>query len=580
MASGAEIVTDFLKNQGVEAVFTFPGGTIAPTLDALQRKKIELVCARHEQGAGYMALAASRILGKPQVVMVTSGPGVTNLATVIADAYFDSVPLIGITGQVGTGDLLSGRQVRQVGFQEVDTVGLMKPISKAMFRPLSLPELRKALDQAFALAQHGRPGPVVIDLPMNIQLASEESSNQGQQSYSCSLSDILYGEPFLCQQSIIQLAEWISSSQRPLLLLGQGIIIAQATKETRWFSEQMQIPAVSSILGLGAVASFSPYFLGFLGHTGNRAAGKAVQECDLLLVIGARLDVRQTGTLTEKFAPLAKIIRIDIDANELNYSRIKIDLKIHADLKQVLQSLKSELEGKKQNDRTDWLQKIVSWKKAHILQWESNQENRESNQINRLAIKPQQIIETASKLTAGKKVIVTSGVGAHQQWTARHFEFDYPQRIWLTSGGHGTMGFDLPAAAGAQWSCPQAQVWCFVGDGSFQLNLQELQTIIDYQLSVKIIVLDNSRLGLVSQFQLLNWKTDPTTGHKKNPDFAAIARAYGIPARTIANTQEVEEGLQWARDYTGPVLVHCLVAYHEDVCPMLLAGQTLDQMWP
>jgi acetolactate synthase-1/2/3 large subunit len=324
--TGAELIVSHFKAHGIGRVFTFPGGTIAPLLDALVREGIEIVCARHEQGAGYMALAVARLTRSPQVVMVTSGPGVTNLATVIADAYFDSTPLIAITGQVGTGDILSGRQVRQCGFQQVETISLMNCITKASFRPLTTSQLEATIPDVFKMVLDGRPGPVVVDLPMDVQ--------NGSSNGSCRKTlDVQETMPEPSEEQLIEIAEIISQAERPVILAGQGVIISGGTRKLRKLAEAYNIPVAMSLLGLGVVSGDSPLSLGFIGHTGNQYAALAVHRADVLLVVGARLDVRQTGTVPDQFAPDAKIIRIDLDKQELYHSRVKCHMNIYSDVK-------------------------------------------------------------------------------------------------------------------------------------------------------------------------------------------------------------------------------------------------------
>ncbi len=560
---GSELIAELFSRKGIRRVFTFPGGTIGPLFDSLVKRDIELFCSRHEQGAGYAALAAARLTNTPQVVMVTSGPGVTNLVSCIADAWFDSTPLIAITGQVGTGDLTSGRAVRQTGFQQIDTCALMKPIAKAVFLPMSPVELPAIMEKAFTLAAEGRPGPVVIDLPMDVQRGSLEWIFSGDFPKSPPLP-----EPAVENLGVV--AEWLAHASRPVILAGQGVILAKACAEVRQLAAWGQIPVAMSLLGLGIIPTNSPHALGFVGHTGNQYANRAVHEADLLLVVGARLDVRQTGTRTDRFVPDGKVIRIDIDAAELDFPRVKSHLDVYADAKLALRQLLAELTAKARPDLNGWHSTIRGWKRQFALNYSHDDG----------ALKPQMVIETVNRLTAGEDVIVVSGVGSHQQWTARHFDFDLPARAWLTSGGHGTMGYDLPTAIGAQLAFPERTVLCFVGDGSLQMNIQELQTAIQYHTPVKIFVLDNHRLAIVSQFQLLNWKSDPTTGNKINPDFVAIGRAYGFTCFRLDKSEDSEAVIAAALAEPGPVLVHCLIDPNEDVTPMLLAGQTMDAMWP
>ena len=560
---GSDIIAEAFIRHGLKRIFTFPGGTIAPTFDAIRRKNIEILCAHHEQGAGYAALAVARLTRRPQVVMVTSGPGVTNLATVVADAYFDSTPLVALTGQVGTADLTSGRQVRQCGFQQVDAMALMKPISKATFLPLSPSDLPGMIEEAFYVAAEGRPGPVVMDLPMDVQLADVDVSPDVKPRMG-----VPPNEP---EHSLInKAAELISIAAKPVIFAGQGVLLSNACRELRLLAESRGIPVVMSLLGLGAFPTNSALALGFPGHTGNQYANRAIHEADLLLVIGARLDVRQTGTCTDQFVPNGKIIRVDLDLSELKYSRVRSDLDIHADAQCALTQLRQALEGKSEPDLSSWLAQIEKWKAEYPLAYDTGNE----------LLKPQQVIQTVNRMTAGKRVVVITGVGSHQQWSARHFDFDFPDRAWLTSGGHGAMGYDLPTAIGAQLERPNDLVICFVGDGSLQINIQELQTAVINKTPVKIFVLDNRRLGLVSQFQLFNWDSDPTTGNKKSPDFTAIARAYGMQAYTIAKAEDLEPMILKTLAFDGPVLVHCLVDQKENVSPMLLPKKTMDKMWP
>lgn len=560
---GSDIIADTFIRHGLKRIYTFPGGTLAPTFDAVRRRNIDIFCARHEQGAGYAALAVARLTRNPQVVMVTSGPGVTNLATVVADAYFDSTPLIALTGQVGTGDINSGRLVRQCGFQQVDTVSLMKPIVKETFLPLCTADLPTMLEEAFTVAAEGRPGPVVVDLPMDVQRGTIDANPVAGLRESI---PPMNPNPRL----IAQAAGWLAKARRPVILAGQGVLLSNAYTELRRLAERRAIPVAMSLLGIGSFPSNASLALGFPGHTGNQYAGRAIREADVLLVVGARLDVRQTGTCTDQFVPKGRVIRIDLDASELSYSRVRSDLDIHSDAKLALAELSHALEGHSVSDLSQWRAQIEEWKAEFPLAYDSHG----------TLVKPQHVIETVSHLTRGKRVVAVSGVGSHQQWSARHFDFDFPDRAWLTSGGHGAMGYDLPTAIGAQLTRPSDLVICFVGDGSLQINIQELQTVVVYNTPVKIFVLDNRRLAMVSQFQMLNWNSDPTTGNKINPDFAAIARAYGIQAYRITKPKDVKSVVAKALADDGPVLVHCMVDPGEDVVPLLLPGQTMDKMWP
>jgi acetolactate synthase I/II/III large subunit len=561
---GAELIVDAFERAGLRRLFVFPGGTIAPILDVALARGFELVCARHEQGAGYAALAGARLGRRAEVVLVTSGPGVTNIVTPVADAYFDSVPLVVLTGQVGTGDMRAARPVRQRGFQEVDTLALMRPITKATLLATETAALPALLAEAFAIATEGRPGPVVVDLPMDVQRGRVDAAPPVPTRVACAPAA---PDP----ARLIEAAEWLARAERPVVLAGQGVLLAGAEGALRALAARGGgIPVAMSLLGLGAVPTASPTAVGLIGHTGTQYANRAVHEADLLLVAGARLDVRQTGTRTDRFVPNGRVVRIDADPAELAHARVESHLAIEGDARLALAGIDAALAGRALPDWRAWRATTAAWLTEFALPCRNGSG----------PLAPQYVVATANRMTAGTDAVVVSGVGSHQQWVARHFDFDHPRRAWLTSGGHGAMGFDLPAAIGAQLARPGTLVLCFVGDGSLQINIQELQTAVDLGTPVKIVVLDNHRLGIVSQFQRLNWAKDPTTGDKRNPDFAAVARAYGIPARTVVRASEVEPALAWALAEPGPALVHCHVDPAEDVVPMLLAGQTMDRMWP
>lgn len=558
---GADVIADAIAARGLRRVFVFPGGTIAPILDKLQTLGIELFVPRHEQGAGYAALAVARLLGQPQVVMVTSGPGVTNVVTPVADAYFDSTPLVVLTGQVGTGDMRLDLPVRQRGFQEIDTVALMTPITKARFLPMQAAELPQVIDDAFRLAAEGRPGPVLVDLPMNVQRTEMPPAAAVVERPS-------EAKPRVDPAAISQLAEWLAAAERPVIIAGQGVLIARATAELRSLADGAGIPVSQSLLGLGAFPTDSPLALGFHGHTGNQYAGLAIHNADLVIAVGSRLDVRQTGSLVREFVPNGRVVRIDLDPAELSHSRVRVDLAVNADAREALIALNAKLSSVELPDWSAWRARIDGWRSEHPLSFAADG-----------PLKPQDVVSTANRLTEGNALTIVSGVGSHQQWTARHFDFDAPERAWLTSGGHGAMGYDLPSAIGAALARPGVTTLCFVGDGSFQMNIQELATIVEHQLPIKVFVLDNHRLGIVSHFQNLNWGTDPTCGDKWNPDFAAVAAAYGIPSLSVTKAERVEAALREALATPGPFLVHFVVDPAEDVSPMLLANQTMDAMW-
>jgi acetolactate synthase-1/2/3 large subunit len=573
--TGADAVAESFLRHGIERIHVFPGGTIAPVFVASLERGIEIFTARHEQGAGYAALAAARLRDRPEVAMATSGPGVTNLVTPVADAYFDSTPLLVITGQVGTKDMRGERPIRQGGFQEVDTMALMRPITKLQLQPATPAEVAEAIELAFHASAEGRRGPVLLDLPMDVQRGAlpepaprgssvgHDAANTGRLRRPSSPSP---PDPVLLDAVALRLRQ----ARRPVILAGQGVLLARAQMELRALVDALGVPVSHSLLGLGALPSRHPLTLGYHGHTGNQYAGMALSKADLVLVLGSRLDVRQTGSLPERFAPDAEIVRVELDPGELTHSRVRSDVALLGDVRQVLAGLLERLDGHAPADLGAWHARIAAWREEFRLRWDEGG-----------ALKPQPIVLAANRLTAEEReVVCVTGVGSHQHWVARHFDLDFPRRPLLTSGGHGAMGYDLPTAVGAQLARPEARVLCFVGDGSLQINIQELASLVEHDLPVKLIVLDNRRLGIVSQFQLQNWDEDPTCGGKWNPDFAAVARAYGIPSWTIARHEEIEETLEQVLAVPGPALAHCLIDPSEDVVPMLLAGQSMDRMWP
>ena len=559
---GSHVIASCMAANGIKRIHIFPGGTIGPVLDIVHDWNIEIFTTRHEQAAGYAALGTAKLTGKPQVVMVTSGPGVTNVLTPVADAYFDSIPLVILTGQVATSDMKSNLPVRQRGFQEVDTVALFKPITKAQFLPKHSSELAEVMNDAFRIAKTGRPGPVVVDLPMDVQ---KESVDVLPDFQSYTKQNLLIPDVSVINKII----DLLCLAKKPLIICGNGVLISRSYEELREFINKTKINTSSSLLGLGGLPTNSEFSLGYHGHTGSRYANLAIHESDLLLVLGSRLDVRQTGSVTKEFAPNAKVIHIDLDLAELEHARVHTELQIHADIKKTLQIINDKLQNIKLPDWSKWNEQIKQWKSEYRLHYDSNK-----------VLKPQYIIETANKLTKGIPLVCVTGVGQHQQWTARHFDFDFPTRTLLTSGGHGAMGFDLPVSIGAQLNELDKLVLCFVGDGSLQINIQELATIANYNLPIKIIVLDNQRFGIVSQFQNITWGKDPSCGNLKNPDFSAIAKAYGIFTETVSTANEVESKLERIFSHNGPALLHCNVDPNEDVIPMLLGGQTMDKMWP
>ena len=565
---GAEMIAKTLKSVGVKRVFLFPGGTIAPLLDALVKEGIAYICTRNEQGAGYGAIGAAKVTGFPQVVMVTSGPGATNVLTPVADAYYDSVPLLVFTGQVGTKDINFEKKVRQTGFQETDTVNIFKPVTKKT-HILSLDEdIPKTICDSFMLTKKGRPGPVLIDLPMDVQRGEIKCKNPNKYLTTVSKDNSSSKD----MSSIFsKVSELISKSKRPLILAGNGIYISDSVNEFRSFVRKYNIPVVCSLPGVGTLPSDHPLCFSFIGHTGEYFANLAAYYSDLLIVLGARLDLRQTGSEIEDFKKNKTIVRVDIDENELEFGRIKGDININIDLKQFFTEFLLSNSEIPKNRYSEWIDKINSWKnKFHSSQF-----------YQKPSLCMYDVIKAVDELSKDKKVIVSSGVGGHQQMVARYFTFNYPRRRWLTSAGHGTMGFDVPTNIGAILNAEKNTLGIvFVGDGSFQMNIQELATIKEYDLPIKIFVLDDRKLGIVSQFQLLNWNSNPSTGNKKNPSFSKIGKAYGLEGYDIYEKKEIPTVLKEVFKDLSPAVVHCHIDSSEEVLPMLLAGQKMNEMYP
>jgi acetolactate synthase-1/2/3 large subunit len=561
---GSEIIAKTLKSLGVNKVFFYPGGTIAPVLDSLLKEGIEIVCTKNEQGAGYAAIGAAKVSGKTQVVMVTSGPGATNVLTPVADAYYDSVPLLVLTGQVGTKDINYQKKLRQTGFQETDTVNIFKPITKDT-RILNFGDaITEVIRSSYNLALSSRQGPVVIDLPMDVQRTEAKINFH-------SIKDIKKTRPAKQSAAYQKIINLIKKSQRPLILAGNGIYLSDSVSLLRKFVSKANIPVISSLPGVGTIPTNSPLYYKFLGHTGEFSANLAAFYSDLLIVLGARLDVRQTGTEITDFIQNKTIIRIDIDENELSESRVKSQVSLKEDLKIFLHTISEFINKSPKSSRKDWFSKLNKWKEDY----DSKKYYQEDDLFS------YDIVKAVDEITKDQKVVVSTGVGIHQHIAARYFTYDYPKRKFLTSAGHGAMGYDIPAAIGAVIEEKKKTLGIvFVGDGSFQMNIQELATISEMNLPIKIIILDNNRLGLVSQFQMANWGKDPGTGNKINPSFAKIAQGYGIKSYELSSKKDIKKILLKVFSDNLPAIVHCHIKNTEDIVPMLMAGQKLNEMWP
>lgn len=557
--SGADLTIHLLERQGVNIVAGIPGGTLLPLYEALGRStSIRHILARHEQAAGFIAQGQSRITGKASVCLATSGPGVTNVVTALADAKLDSIPLVCISGQVPTA--LIGTDA----FQEVATIDMARPLTKACFFVRNANELWHVIPEAFRIAESGRPGPVLIDVPKDVQLqlADSESACAGSLQESAALS-VTHARPH--GQSISMLdarrhfdraAQMIHAAQRPVLYVGGGIVKARAHAAIRKLAERAGLPVTSTLMALGCLPVGHALDIGMLGMHGARYTNLIIDECDLLIAIGARFDDRATGD-PRKFAPHARIIHIDIDPRE--FGKIKAaDVSICADAGLATQEL---LERVPPTQRTLWLSRVNQLKHGHPLLTPGIQH----------LCSPYGIVQAVGAI-APADVIVSTDVGQHQMWVAQRFPFKRPDR-WLTSGGLGTMGFGLPAAIGAALAAPDATTVCFTGDGSLLMNVQELATLAELDLNVKIVLLDNAALGLVRQQQELFYQQRFVASLYSRPSrFVAIAQAFGVPAFDLGEARDQQDALSRAFADRGPALIRVPIAASEQVLPMVAPG--------
>ncbi|WPU22946.1 acetolactate synthase 2 catalytic subunit [Cedecea neteri] len=542
--NGAQWVVHALRAQGVETVFGYPGGAIMPVYDALYDGGVEHLLCRHEQGAAMAAIGYARSTGKTGVCIATSGPGATNLLTGLADALLDSVPVVAITGQV------AAPLIGTDAFQEVDVLGLSLACTKHSFLVESLDELPRVLAEAFEIANAGRPGPVLVDIPKDIQLAIGEP-----EAWLSAVED----DADLPFAELHQAREMLAQAKKPMLYVGGGVGMAQAVPALREFISVTGMPSTVTLKGLGAVPADHPFYTGMLGMHGTKAANLAVQECDLLLAVGARFDDRVTGKLNT-FAPHAKVIHMDIDPAELSKLR-QAHVALQGPLNQLLPALQQPLHI------ASWQQHIAAMNEAH--QWRYDHPGQ--------AIYAPLLLKQLSERKSAEAV-VTTDVGQHQMWTAQHMTFTRPENF-ITSSGLGTMGFGLPAAVGAQVARPKDTVICVSGDGSFMMNVQELGTIKRKQLPVKILLLDNQRLGMVRQWQQLFFEERYSeTTLTDNPDFLTLASAFGIPGQHITRKDQVEAALDALLNSDGPYMLHVSIDEFENVWPLVPPGASNSQM--
>ncbi len=556
--SGANILVESLIRQGVEVVFGYPGGAVLPIYDALFGvERLRHILVRHEAGAAHAAEGYARSTGKPGVVLVTSGPGATNALTGIADAYMDSIPLVVITGQVPTALIGSD------AFQEADTIGLSRHCTKHNYLVKNPRELAAVIDEAFQIATTGRPGPVLIDIPKDVQIAMapwDDAPVQRRQRYD----PRTVGLP----EEISEAVEMIAAAKAPVFYTGGGIINSgpRATELLRKFQETIGAPVTSTLMGLGAFPADHPDWLGMLGMHGTYEANLAMNQADLIICLGARFDDRVTGRL-DAFAPNSKKIHVDIDRASINKT-VRVDLPIIGDCATVMEQILDAWGSRKANDLAAWKARVETWREKKSL----------SFPLSDKAIMPQLAIERLFELTKDKSPIISTEVGQHQMWAAQHFHFYGPNK-WLTSGGLGTMGYGLPAAIGAQVGNPDALVIDIAGDASIQMNIQEMGTATQYRLPVKIFILNNEWMGMVRQWQELTYESRYSQSYSDSlPDFVKLAAAYGWKGIRIESESELDAGIQAMIDYPGPVIVDCLVAKESNCFPMIPSGASHTEM--
>jgi acetolactate synthase I/II/III large subunit len=551
LMTGAEIFVRSLVAEGVEVVFGYPGGATIGIYDALvDLSDIKHVLVRHEQGATHAAEGYAKATGKPGVVLVTSGPGATNTVTGIADAFMDSIPIVVFTGQVALP--LIGNDA----FQEADIVGITRPITKHNYLVRDVTELARTVKEAFYIASTGRPGPVLVDLPKDV-MAHKSTFHYPESVEVRSYKPVLEGH----SKQIKKAVEVISAAKRPVLYVGGGVIQSNATAELRKLAETLQCPVTTTLHGLGAFPENSPLAMGMLGMHGTWYSNVAVQYCDVLIAVGARFDDRVTGKV-EAFAAEAQKIHIDIDPSAIS-KNVKVDVPIVGDVKRVLKQLNETVQ---RLDTKDWLATIQQWKREHPLRYRSGD-----------AIRAQYVIQKLGEITGGDAVVVTD-VGQHQMWTAQFFKWIHP-RTHITSGGLGTMGFSLPAAMGASFGRKDLPVISISGDGGFQMNSQEMATVVEHKLPMKIFVINNGFLGMVRQWQELFWRRRYSHVGLSNPNFVKLAEAYGCPAFRVEHSSEVEGVIRKALAHKdGPVFVEFVVEQEDNVYPMIPSGQTVNEI--
>jgi len=563
--SGAEIVFKCLEDQDVEFIFGYPGGAVLPIYDELKNhSSIKHILVRHEQGAGHAAEGYARSSGKPGIVLVTSGPGATNVVTALTDAYMDSVPLVCISGQVPT------HLIGTDAFQECDTTGITRPCTKHNWLVKDVKDLSKILHEAFLVATTGRPGPVLVDIPKDIQFAK---TNYSKPKKINKLNKKINNK--FTQNEIDELINLISKAKKPVVYTGGGVINSgpNASEALREFVRLIGFPITSTLQGLGAFPGDDNQFIGMLGMHGTYEANNAMHDCDLLINIGARFDDRITGKIDE-FSPKSKKVHIDIDPSSIN-KIIKVDLSIVGDVNEVIKATIKKINKKQNGLKNSNKQKISKW-------WEQIQKWRLKDSLGFInsekTIKPQHAVKRLYELTKNQDTFITTEVGQHQMWAAQHYKFNKPNR-WMTSGGLGTMGYGLPAAVGVQIAHPDKLVIDIAGEASVLMTMQEMSTAVQYNLPIKIFVLNNQYMGMVRQWQeLLHEKNYSESYSEALPDFVKLAEAYGCKGIKAENPDELDNKIKEMLDHDGPVIFDCQVDPNENCFPMIPSGKPHNQM--